>query len=180
MSIDVRVQVPSLAPARRKRCIACDELFCVYSEISAALTSPKENACRHAARRNARVFSKADFLPRELIAVKFPVFVDIRKTIVVQSDYRCSQKEGESAVSTHHVSLTPAEWSVMECLWEAAPLTGREVTQKMQQRCGWSRSTTLTLLSRMEAKGAVAGESGRRQEGLSSACVPGGCRPAGD
>ena len=53
-------------------------------------------------------------------------------------------------MSTHHVSLTPAEWSVMECLWEAAPLTGREVTQKMQQSCGWSRSTTLTLLSRME------------------------------
>ena len=68
--------------------------------------------------------------------------------------------------------LTEAEWSVMECLWEAAPLTGREVTQKMQQRCGWSRSTTLTLLSRMEAKGAVAGES----EGGKKAFRPLVCR----
>ena len=53
------------------------------------------------------------------------------------------------------VGLTQAEWSVMECLWEAGPLTGREVIQRMEQRCGWSRSTTLTLLSRLEAKGAL-------------------------
>ena len=42
----------------------------------------------------------------------------------------------------------------------------------MQQRCGWSRSTTLTLLSRMEAKGAVAGES----EGGKKAFRPLVCR----
>lgn len=53
------------------------------------------------------------------------------------------------------ISLTQAEWNVMECLWEAGPLTGREVIQRMEQRCGWSRSTTLTLLSRLEHKGAV-------------------------
>lgn len=53
------------------------------------------------------------------------------------------------------ISFTQAEWSVMECLWEEHPLTGREVTQRMEQRCGWSRSTTLTLLGRLEAKGAV-------------------------
>ena len=56
-----------------------------------------------------------------------------------------------------NIALTQAEWSVMECLWEAGPLTGREVTQRMEQRCGWSRSTTLTLLGRLEAKGAVEG-----------------------
>lgn len=54
-----------------------------------------------------------------------------------------------------HISLTSSEWSVMECLWQSAPLTGREVTQELSRRCGWSRSTTLTLLSRLEAKGAV-------------------------
>lgn len=55
----------------------------------------------------------------------------------------------------NNISFTQAEWSVMECLWADAPLTGREVTQRMEQRCGWTRSTTLTLLSRLEAKGAV-------------------------
>ena len=53
------------------------------------------------------------------------------------------------------IGLTQAEWSVMECLWEAGPLTGREVVQQMEKRCGWSRSTTLTLLGRLEHKGAV-------------------------
>ena len=62
-------------------------------------------------------------------------------------------------MSRQDVNLTAAEWSVMECLWEHSPLTGREVTAQMQERCGWSRSTTLTLLSRMEAKGAVTGDS---------------------
>lgn len=60
------------------------------------------------------------------------------------------------------VGLTQAEWSVMECLWEAGPLTGREVIQRMEQRCGWSRSTTLTLLSRLEHKGAVASVTAER------------------
>lgn len=53
------------------------------------------------------------------------------------------------------ISLTQAEWSVMECLWEAGPLTGREVIQQMEKSCSWSRSTTLTLLSRLENKGAL-------------------------
>ena len=58
-------------------------------------------------------------------------------------------------MSEKQISLTQAEWSVMECLWEESPLTGREVTQRMEQRCGWSRSTTLTLLGRLEHKGAL-------------------------
>ena len=58
-------------------------------------------------------------------------------------------------MSTKQISLTQAEWSVMECLWEAGPLTGREVVQRMEQSCLWSRSTTLTLLGRLENKGAL-------------------------
>lgn len=60
---------------------------------------------------------------------------------------------------SEHINLTTAEWSVMECLWEHAPQTGREVTKTLAAREGWNRSTTLTLLSRLEAKGAVASES---------------------
>ncbi len=63
-------------------------------------------------------------------------------------------------MSQHNASLTAAEWDVMECLWEHAPLSGREVTEQMNEKCGWSRSTTLTLLSRLEAKGAVSGDAG--------------------
>ncbi len=62
-------------------------------------------------------------------------------------------------MSTRNINLTPAEWSVMECLWENSPRTGREATQWLEERMGWNRSTTLTLLRRMEAKGAVASDT---------------------
>lgn len=52
--------------------------------------------------------------------------------------------------------LAPAEWNIMECLWERAPQTGRELTERLEESVGWSRSTTLTLLRRMVAKGAVS------------------------
>lgn len=53
-------------------------------------------------------------------------------------------------------NLTPTEWHLMECLWEQAPRTGREAAEYMAASQGWSRSTTLTLLRRMTAKGFIA------------------------
>ena len=32
-------------------------------------------------------------------------------------------------MAKEHINLTEAEWSVMECLWEHSPRTGREVTE---------------------------------------------------
>lgn len=58
-----------------------------------------------------------------------------------------------------HIRLTDAEWAVMGCLWEKEPRTGREASQWLGKRMGWTRSTSLTLLRRLEAKGAVAGEA---------------------
>lgn len=57
------------------------------------------------------------------------------------------------------VKLTEAEWSVMECLWKKSPITGREAIEWLKESMGWSRSTTLTLLRRMEEKGAVGSEN---------------------
>ena len=54
------------------------------------------------------------------------------------------------------INLTSAEWNVMECLWEAGSMTGREATELLEEKMGWSRSTTLTLLRRLEEKGAIA------------------------
>ena len=58
-----------------------------------------------------------------------------------------------------NIALTEAEWTVMECLWEKSPLTGRETVAWLEQKMGWTRSTTLTMLRRLEAKGAVAGDT---------------------
>ena len=55
-----------------------------------------------------------------------------------------------------NVSLTGAEWNVMETLWEHSPKTGREVADRLAETVGWSRTTALTMLGRMEKKGLVA------------------------
>lgn len=52
-------------------------------------------------------------------------------------------------------SLSQSDWKVMEYLWEKSPLTGREIIEKMEEENNWNRSTTLTILKRLEAKGAV-------------------------
>ena len=57
------------------------------------------------------------------------------------------------------INLTSAEWHIMESLWASAPQTGRELTEKMETRMGWSRSTTLTLLRRLVEKGVVLCDS---------------------
>ncbi len=58
-----------------------------------------------------------------------------------------------------HMSMTEAEWQVMERLWAQAPRTGRELCEELRAATGWSRSTTLTLLRRLEEKGAAAARS---------------------
>lgn len=55
-----------------------------------------------------------------------------------------------------HSPLTPAEWHVMECLWQYAPCTGREAVEYLSHHAGWSRSTTLTMLRRMCEKGLIS------------------------
>lgn len=51
-----------------------------------------------------------------------------------------------------NVNLTAAEWNVMECLWEESPQTAMQLVAQLQQRIGWAKSTTMTMLSRMEKK----------------------------
>ena len=55
----------------------------------------------------------------------------------------------------NEISLTAAEWHLMECLWEHHPRTGREAVDYMSASVGWTRSTTLTMLRRMTDKGLI-------------------------
>ena len=59
----------------------------------------------------------------------------------------------------NHINLTDAEWRVMELLWQHEPQTGRELVEALEKIAGWTRSTTLTLLRRLEGKQAVADET---------------------
>ncbi len=51
--------------------------------------------------------------------------------------------------------LSTAEWNLMESLWEYAPKVGSQIVRDMEERTGWSRSTTLTMLRRMTEKGLI-------------------------
>ena len=81
------------------------------------------------------------------------------------------------------IHLNPSEWHVMEFLWAHGPATGRQATDHLTEKLGWSRSTTLTLLRRLEGKGAVASdaEGGRPpgDGGFPGPCLPGQPQPHG-
>ena len=51
--------------------------------------------------------------------------------------------------------LSDGEWTLMKALWEFSPMTITELTAKMKDSTGWSKHTIISMLSRMEAKGAV-------------------------
>ena len=53
------------------------------------------------------------------------------------------------------MTITDAEWAVMELAWAKPGMTGREFVSSLTDSRGWSRSTTLTLLRRLEEKGAL-------------------------
>lgn len=60
------------------------------------------------------------------------------------------------------ISLTAAEWRVMESLWAHSPQTLTELVRGLSPASGWSKSTIVTMVSRLEAKGAVAYTEGTR------------------
>ena len=58
------------------------------------------------------------------------------------------------------VNLSDSEWKLMNHLWQSAPRTITELTAALKAETGWSKNTVITMLGRLEAKGA-----GRHQEG---------------
>ncbi len=56
----------------------------------------------------------------------------------------------------NEVSLTNAEWSLMECLWEVSPRTAMQTVDFLKKSVGWAKSTTLTMLKRMTVKGLIS------------------------
>lgn len=60
------------------------------------------------------------------------------------------------------ISLSDSEWKLMNCLWSRSPRTITELTAAMKADTGWSKNTVITMLSRLEAKGAVGHREGAR------------------
>ena len=53
------------------------------------------------------------------------------------------------------INLSDSEWKLMTRLWERSPMTIMELTAAAREETGWTKNTVITMLSRLEAKGAV-------------------------
>ena len=63
------------------------------------------------------------------------------------------------------VSLSVGEWRIMERLWEKNPQTLTELVRDLGPETGWSKSTIVTMVGRLEAKGALTyAEGGRARQ----------------
>ena len=60
------------------------------------------------------------------------------------------------------VNLSDSEWKLMNRLWQSAPRTITELTAALKEETGWSKNTVITMLGRLEAKGAVRHQEGGR------------------
>ena len=59
-------------------------------------------------------------------------------------------------------NLTDAEWKLMHRLWDGSPQTITQLTAALREETGWDKHTVITMLTRLEAKGAVRHETGGR------------------
>jgi len=53
------------------------------------------------------------------------------------------------------MKLSPAEWQLMNALWEDYPATAREVAERLPSQTTWAYTTIKTMLTRLVRKGAV-------------------------
>lgn len=58
------------------------------------------------------------------------------------------------------VSLSDGEWKLMYKLWEEPSRTIAQLTAALQPETGWSKHTIITMLNRLEGKGAVSHDGG--------------------
>ena len=54
--------------------------------------------------------------------------------------------------------LCESEFSLMDIIWDNAPADAASIVKLSQQKLSWSRSTTYTLLKRLESKGFIRKE----------------------
>ncbi|MCM1388575.1 MAG: BlaI/MecI/CopY family transcriptional regulator [Bacillus sp. (in: Bacteria)] len=55
-----------------------------------------------------------------------------------------------------NVNLSDGEWKIMNVLWERESATITELTAALQEETGWDKHIIITMLNRMEKKGAVS------------------------
>ena len=57
--------------------------------------------------------------------------------------------------------LTQAEETVAEFIWQQGPMSSGELVTLCAQQLDWKKSTTYTMLKRLESKGVLRNENGQ-------------------
>ena len=58
-------------------------------------------------------------------------------------------------MSTRHITISDAEWSIMKALWEAEEMLSlRQIADAVESH-GWGYSTVRTMVGRLADKGAI-------------------------
>lgn len=70
------------------------------------------------------------------------------------------------------VNLSNAEWTLMNALWEKSPKTITELEAQFADSTAWSKHTVITMLGRLEKKGAVLHREGARAKQFYPAIDP--------
>lgn len=60
------------------------------------------------------------------------------------------------------ISLNNSEWSIMEELWQSQPRTLMQLVHEMKEKQDWSKSTTNTVIRRMQEKGYIRYKEGEK------------------
>lgn len=72
------------------------------------------------------------------------------------------RRKGQGINMDGNVSLNNSEWCIMEALWHEQPKTLMQLVHEMKEKQGWSKSTTNTMLRRMQEKGYIRYEEGEK------------------
>jgi BlaI family penicillinase repressor len=76
---------------------------------------------------------------------------------------KSKKRAGANLAAADAVSISEAEWAVMELLWVNSPQTSADLCLALEKTHRWKRATVMTLLGRLIAKGVISTEGeGRR------------------
>ena len=59
----------------------------------------------------------------------------------------------------HESNLTNADWRLMDVVWDHEPVESPELCRLAEEKLGWKRTTTYTVLKRLCEKGFLVNES---------------------
>ena len=58
-------------------------------------------------------------------------------------------------MKTQAINITPAEWEIMEVLWQQSPQSAAEIYEALQAQTDWTIKTVRSFLDRLVQKKAV-------------------------